>query len=148
MDRLEAAVLAPILLARIHQAREAIARGRAAMVRRDMKGGAAEVAAARGALEGLRYAGAMSRATFHLDVGSELLRGGALLAARDQTQRALRDLRLALDAGPEEDRAELRQISDEVRGIWRRMGRVVGGDDARLEAAGRRVDALRRRQRE
>jgi hypothetical protein len=147
LERLETAVLAPALLERIRQAREAIARGRAAMVRRDMKGGAAEVETARAALAAVRQAGALSRATFALAVGSELLHGGAILAARDQTQRALRDLRLAIESGPEEDRAELQQLRDEVAAIWRRMRRVDEEDVAKLEAASRRVDALRRRQR-
>jgi hypothetical protein len=147
LEHLEAAVLAPALLARIREARQAIARGRAAMVRRDMKGGAAEVAAAGAALGGVRYSGALSRATFALAVGSELLRDGALIAARDQARRALRDLRLAIEVGPEEGRAELQQARDEVAAIWKRMRRVVEGDDAKLEAAGRRVDAVRRRQR-
>ena len=60
LDRLESAVLPTLLSARITEFREAIARGRDAMVRRDMETGRAEVASARQALDGLHLAGALS----------------------------------------------------------------------------------------
>ncbi|HEU4402323.1 MAG TPA: hypothetical protein VFT43_09475, partial [Candidatus Polarisedimenticolia bacterium] len=117
-DRLEAAVLAPVLLARAREARAAIARGRTAMVRRDLKGGAAEVQAARRAIDGLSYAGALSRSLFALRVGSELLAQRALVAARDQVQKGLRDLRHAADLAPEAQRDPLEQAYARGSEIW------------------------------
>src|SRR5438552_3670364 len=70
LDRFAASILAPVLSARLREARQAIGRARTAMVRNDMAMGRTEVGAARRALDGLRYAGALSRALFALQIGS------------------------------------------------------------------------------
>ncbi len=134
---LEVAVLPAVLLARVREAREAIARGRTAMVRRDMQAGLSEAAAARRALDGLTYAGTLSRALFALTVGSELLAERASLAARDQIQKALRDLKLAVELAPEPRRGVLQAAREEVLAVWKRINRPLDGDAAKLlEIAG------------
>ncbi len=148
IDRFDASVLPRVLLKRIQEGRQGVARARTAMVRSDMKGGAEEVAGIRRALDGLRYAGALSRAVFGLGLGSELLQQGALVAARDQVQRALRDLRVAGELGSGRDgSAALEQARSAAEEVWRRITRPQEGDAARLLDARQAIDAIRRRQR-
>jgi hypothetical protein len=146
LDDLERAVLPAVLLSRVREAREAIARGRAVMVRRDMQAGIAEVAAARQALDGLTYAGALSRALFALTIASELLAERASLAARDQIQKGLRDLKLAVEQAPEPRRAALQAARDEAFGLWKRINRPLDGDAAKLAEIARTVESIRSQQ--
>jgi hypothetical protein len=143
IERLEGAILAPVLLARLDEARKGIERARAAMVRRDMAAGRTEIAAARRALEGLHYCGALSRAQFALRIGSELLRDGTSLAARDQVQKASRDLRLAASLAPEPRREALEQARERLLEVWRRINRPQTGDAKRLEELGHQVESIR-----
>jgi hypothetical protein len=143
IDRLESSVLGTVLLARLGEARQAIGRARAAMVRRDMATGRAEVEAARRAIDGLHYCGALSRALFALRIGSELLRDGASVAARDQVQRASRDLRLAAGLAPEPGRQAIEETRAGVLEVWRRINRPLAGDSERLEEAARQVETIR-----
>jgi len=134
LDRLESAVLPTLLSARITEFRGAIARGRDAMVRRDMETGRAEVASARQALDGLRLAGALSRTLFSLRVGSEMMDSSAMIAARDHFNRALKDLRRAVELAPDPLRADLDGARERIEEIWKRLNRPQEGDlDAVLE---------------
>jgi hypothetical protein len=145
LERLDRAVLAGVLLDRLDASRRAIARARAALVRRDLKGGAPEIAAARAGLSGLAYAGALGRAALTLTIGSELLREGALIAARDQARQAARDLRLACDLAPPSERAALETLRDEATALWRRMNRPQAEDADRLAGVAAAVAAARER---
>jgi hypothetical protein len=146
LERFEGAILPSVLQARIDEARKAIARGRSAMVRRDMKAGAAEVETATRSINGLRYAAALSRARFAMTIGSELLAERAILAARDQIQKALGDLEVAIDLAPEERRAALQESRGAAKEIWRRIQRPLQGDPEKLEEIGRTIEELRKRQ--
>jgi hypothetical protein len=143
--RLDLAVLAPTLRARLEEARAALTRARAAMVRRDLQAGAPDIAAARRALDGWRYAGALNRASLAFVVGGELLRENALIAAQEQARRGLREVRLAADLADGNDRPVLEVVHEEASEVWRRMGRPRGGDAERLAEALARIDALRLR---
>ncbi len=147
LDRLEAATLAPVLLARLREARDGISRGRLAMVRRDMQEGRAQVAAARRACDGLEYAGALSRASFALSVGSELLASDSVIAARDQIQKALRDLRRAVAAVPGGKHEALEQARAEASEVWKRSGKTSAAEAGRLAEIARRVETVRLQQR-
>jgi hypothetical protein len=147
LDRLEAATLVPVLLARLREARDGISRGRLAMVRRDMKEGRAQVAAARRACDGLEYAGALSRASFALSVGSELLASDSVIAARDQIQKALRDLKRAAAAAPVGQQAALEQARAEADEIWKRSGRSSAAEAGKLADIARKVETVRLQQR-
>jgi hypothetical protein len=147
LDRLEAATLAPVLLARLREARDGISRGRLAMVRRDMKEGRAQVAAARRACDGLEYAGALSRASFALSVGSELLASDSVIAARDQIQKALRDLRRAAASAPVGQQAALEQARAEAAEVWKRSGRSSAAEAGKLADIARKVETVRLLQR-
>jgi hypothetical protein len=147
LDRLEAATLAPVLLARLREARDGISRGRLAMVRRDLKEGRTQVAAARRACDGLEYAGALSRASFALSVGSELLASASIIAARDQIQKALRDLRRAAASAPVGQQAALEQARAEAAEVWKRSGRSSPAEAVKLADIARKVEAVRLRQR-
>lgn len=146
LDRFEAAILPRVLVARIGEARKAIAQGRTALVRRDMKAGAAEVAAAKRSIDGLHYAAALSRARFAMSIGSELLASRASLAARDQIQKALRDLELAIELAPGERRAALEEARRAALEIWRRVNRPLEGDPQKLEEVSRTIEELRKQQ--
>jgi len=146
LDRFEGAILPAVLLTRIGEARKAVARGRSAMVRRDMKAGAAEVTAAKSSIDRLHYAAALSRARFAMSIGSELLADRALLAARDQIQKALRDLELAIELAPEERRAALQESRGAALEIWRRVNRPLQGDPEKLEEISRKIEELRKQQ--
>ena len=147
LDRLEAATLAPVLLARLREARDGISRGRLAMVRRDMREGRAQVAAARRACDGLEYAGALSRASFALSVGSELLASDSVIAARDQIQKALRDLRRAAASAPVGQQAALEQARAEAAEVWKRSGKINAAEAGKLADIARRVETVRLQQR-
>ena len=147
LDRLEKATLVPVLLARLREARDGINRGRLSMVKRDMETGRAQVAAARRACEGLDYAGALSRASFALSVGSELLASNSVIAARDQVQKALRELRHASEVAPDAQRAALEQARVEAADVWKRSARASTVEAAKLAEISRRVEAVRLEQR-
>lgn len=146
LDTLEAAILPATLLAHLRGAREATTRGRKAMARRDAKGGAAAIADLQGFLQGLRYAGALSRALFALRVGSELLREDALLAAKDQIRRSLGDLKLAIATAPESQRGALEEVRRRTFDVWKRMTRPEEEDAGRLQTLGEDLAAIRARQ--
>ncbi len=143
---LEAAILAPVLAARLDEARRAVALGRAAMVRRDMAGGKSAARAARTALDGLRYAGALSQALFALRVSTDLIEVGATLAARDQVRKGLKGLRLASEVGPEKEREPLRQAYEQCRAVWRRMNKPHAADTATLGEIAAAIQTIRERQ--
>ena len=149
LDRLEKATLVPVLLARLREARDGISRGRLAMVRRDMNAGRVQVAAARRACDGLEYAGALSRASFALSVGSELLAANSVIAARDQIQKALREMRHASEFASDAQRATLEQARAEAADIWKRSARARAStvEAPKLADVSRRVEAVRLEQR-
>jgi hypothetical protein len=146
LARFEDAILAPILLARVREARQAIARTRTDMVRRDMATGAKDAETARRSLDRLRYGGALSRALFGLRTGSELLQGGAGITARDQVQKALVALRTASTYAPDARRADLEKARAEAAEVWKHMTRTRDGDADRLAAVARTVEEIRRQQ--
>jgi hypothetical protein len=147
LDRFEAATLVPVLQERIREARAAVAKGRALLVRNDMKGASKEIAASRTAFDGLTYAGALSRSRYGLLVASELLRDKALLAARDQAQKGLRDLKLALPLAPEPALQSLVKAQEDATAVWKRINRPAEGDSEILSAASDAVEAVRQQQR-
>jgi hypothetical protein len=143
LTRLEAATLAPALQSRLRAAHEAVARGRTMMVRNDMKGGRTEVDAARAALDGVAYVGALSGARYGLMVAAELLRDRALLAARDQAQKGLRDLRTAIELAPEAVKPALTEVQTEAAAIWRRINHAEPADADRLAADSESIETVR-----
>ena len=143
LDQFEAATLAPALLARLRETRQAVARARTVLVRGDLKGGRREVASARASFDGLTYAGALSRSHYGLLVASELLRDRALLAARDQAQKGLRDLRLAIPLAPEAARDSLLRAQEEATTVWRRINRPAEGDADLLAGASGVIEGAR-----
>ena len=146
LDRFDASILAPVLLARVREARAAVARARQAMVMNNMKDGLARILEARRAMGGLAYAGALSRASFSLAMGSELLGSKSVIAARDQLNKALRDLKLAAASAPDEESTKLVEARAETVEIWKRSGRAAAGDPARLAELALAVDAIRMKQ--
>ena len=146
LDRFDASVLAPVLLARLGETRAAVARARQAMVRNNMPDGKARIAEARRAFNGLIHAGALSRACYALSIGAEILQGGSILTARDQLEKAMRDLKLAAETGPDDSRTVLEQVRAETSEIWKRSGRAAPGDAGRLAAIAHDVDTLRLQQ--
>lgn len=146
LDRFDSSILAPVLLARLREAREAIARARQAMVRNNMQDGRARIAEARRAMNGLAYAGAVSRASYSLAIGAELLESDSVIAARDQLQKALRDLKTAAAVGPDESRPALEEMRAQTAEIWKRSGRANQTDAGHLVDLARRVDAIRLQQ--
>lgn len=147
LDRFEAATLVPVLQERLREARAAVAKGRGLLVRNDMKGARKAIAASRAALDGLTYAGALSRSRYGLLVASELLRDKALLAAKDQAQKGLRDLKLALPLAPEPALPSLAKAQEDATAVWKRMNRPAQGDAEILSAASDAVEAARQQQR-
>jgi hypothetical protein len=136
LERFELSLLPKILRARVTEVREAIDRARTAMVRQDMEAGREEVAAARRALNGLRLAGALSRALFALRIGSEMIGGSATLAAQDHLYRALRALATAVEVAPDALRTDLEEARGRVLEIAKRLSRPQEGDlEALLEVA-------------
>ena len=128
LDRLESAVLPTLLSTRITEFREAIARGRDAMVRRDMETGRAEIESARQALDGLRLAGALSRTLFSLRISSEMMDSSATIAARDHLNRALKDLRKAVELASDPLRTDLDGARERIEAVWKRLSRPQEGD--------------------
>jgi hypothetical protein len=147
LDRLEKATLAPVLLARLKEARDGTSRARLAMVKHDMEGGRAQVAAARAACQGLEYAGALSRASFALSVGSELLASKSVIAGRDQIQKATRELRRAAEVAPAPQRALLDQARAEAADVWKQSARASAVEATKLADIARRVETIRLEQR-
>lgn len=143
IDRFDGSIRTPILQKRLQEARAAVGRARTMMVRRDMAAGTTAVAAIRSALDGLKYAGALSRALFGIQVGSEFLAQGALIAARDHVQRALREIRTAVEIGPKAQGPELGDAEAKVEEVWRRISRPQAGDASKLHEAERTIESLR-----
>lgn len=143
LNRLEAATLAPALQSRLRAAHEAVARGRTMMVRNDMKGGRTEVDAARAAVNAIAYIGALSGARYGLMVAAELLRDRALLAARDQSQKGLRDLRAAIEVAPEAAKPALAGAQTDATEVWRRINHAEPGDADRFAAASEAIETVR-----
>ena len=146
LDRFESSILAPVLLARVREARAAVARARQAMVHNNMQDGRARIAEVRRALNGLIYAGALSRSAFALAMGAELLESGSVIAARDQMQKALRDLKLAAEVGPDDARPALEEARAQTVEIWKRSGHASKEDAARLAELARSIEAIRLKQ--
>jgi hypothetical protein len=146
LDRFDAAILAPVLLARVRETRDAVSRARQAMVRNNMPDGKARIAEARRAFNGLVHAGALSRACYSLSIGAEILQGGSILTARDQIEKAMRDLKLASETGPDDSRAFLDEARAQTNEIWKRSGRAEPGDAGHLADLAREVDAVRLKQ--
>jgi len=145
IGRLEATVQAPYLADRLRDARAAIARGRAAMVRNDMKAGRREVVAARVALGRMDYAASLGQARHGLLVAAELLRDGSFLTAREQARQGIRAVRNALGRAPEPDVETLNTAEATANDVWRRLSRPDPGDPGRLEAAAEQIETLRQR---
>lgn len=143
LDKMESAILAPILLAHLRSAREAISRGRAAMVRRDMSIGEEEVTAAQRSLGALRYAGSLSRALFALRMGSELLADGVGVAARDHVRKGIREVRDAIELAPDGQLDDLKSARDELEDVWRRMSRPKPEDAERLASIALTMESVR-----
>jgi hypothetical protein len=146
LDRFDASILAPVLLARLRETRSAVARARQAMVRNNMPDGKTRIAEARRAFNGLVHAGALSRACYALSIGAEILQGGSILTARDQLEKAMRELKLAAETGPDDSRAFLEQARAQTSEIWKRSGRAAPEDAGRLADLAHDVDALRLKQ--
>ncbi|PYT17596.1 MAG: hypothetical protein DMF51_02025 [Acidobacteria bacterium] len=147
LDRFEAAVLAPVLLARLRETREAISRARLAMVHRNMQEGRAQILAARHGLGGLEYAGALSRASFSLSIGAELLASDSVIAGRDQVLKASRELRRAVEVAPDDTRAALEEARVQAGAIWKRSGRASKEAGSQLAELAKKVETIRRQQR-
>ena len=146
LDRFDASVLAPVMLARVREARDAIARARRAMVYNNMQDGRQRIAEVRRALSGLFHAGALSRVVFALSIGAEMLEAGSVISAKDQLQKALRDLKLAAETAPEEVRPALEQTRATISDIWKRASRATPDDVKRAAELARTVDAIRLKQ--
>jgi hypothetical protein len=145
IGRLEATVQAPYLADRLRDARAAITRGRAAMVRNDMKTGRKEIVAARVALGRMGYAASLGQARHGLLVAAELLRDGAFLTAREQARQGIHAIRAALGRAPEPDVETLNIAESTANEVWRRLSKPDPGDPGRLEAAADQIETLRRR---
>lgn len=146
LDRFDASILAPVMLARVREARDAIGRARQAMVYNNMPNGQARIGEVRRALSGLFHAGALSRSVFALAIGAEMLEAGSIISAKDQLQRALRDLKLAAETGPQEVRPALEEARATTSDIWKRASRATPDDVKRTAELARGVDAIRLKQ--
>jgi len=135
LDRFDASILAPVLLARVHEARAAVGRARQAMVRNNMPDGRARIAEIRRAFGGLLYAGALARASYSLTIGSELLSSGSIITARDQ-----------MGAAPDDTRTALEGALAQTIEIWKRSGHAATGDGDRLAELARTIDGVRMKQ--
>ncbi len=145
VDRLEATVLPRYLHDRLADARAAIARGRQAMVRRDMKTGRKEIDAARIAMGRLDYASALSQARYACIVGAELAQENAYLVAREQMQDGLRQMARALRRAPEADVEPLNEAQAAVAEVWRRLSKPQPGDPEKVAKAAGSIETLRQR---
>jgi len=146
LDRLESSILAPVILARVREARAAVARARQSMVHNNMQEGRARIAEVRRALNGLLYAGALSRSAFALAMGAELLESGSVIAARDQMQKAMRDLKLAAEVGPDDTHPALEEARAKTVEIWKRSGHALKEDAPRLAELARTIESIRLKQ--
>jgi hypothetical protein len=144
VQQMDEATFAAPIADRCRDTREAMGRARKAIGRNDVAGGMKEVDGAKAALARIDYGGQLARARSGLLLASELLRDGAFLAARDQTQRGLKELSEAIEAAPEADREALKASQEEARTVWRRMSRAEKEDPDRLAAASERLETLRR----
>jgi len=144
LRQMDEATLAGAIAADCRDIREATARARKAVGRNDIAGARKEIDAANALLTRLDYGGMLTRARSGLLLASELLRDGAFLAARDQTQRGLRELSAALESAPEQDKEALTTAQEEARTVWRRMNKAEKEDPDRLALASDRVETLRR----
>jgi hypothetical protein len=144
LQQMDEATSASAIAAGCAEIRAAMGRARKAMGRNDAVAGGKEVEAANAALARIDYGGRLARARSGLLLASELLRDGAFLAARDQTQRGLRELAGAIESAPAADRDALTTAQEETRTVWRRMSRAEKEDPDRLAAASDRVETLRR----
>ena len=147
LEAMDEATLAGPVAARSKEVREAMGRTRKAMGRNDASGGRKEMDAAVAALARIDYGGLLSRARSGLQLASELLRDGATLAARDQTQKGLKELAEAIPIAPEADKEPLTKSQEEARAVWRRLNRAGKDDPDLLAAASERIETLRRAQR-
>lgn len=143
LHQLDSAVLAPLLMAHIKAAREAIAGGRAAMVGRNMEAGRNETEAARAAIEGLRLSAALSQAVFGLQIASEFIADGYGMAARDQLRGGGRALRQALEVAPKEYQEDLGRADEDVRGVLDRLDEPLPEDPDTLDSALETIKAVR-----
>jgi hypothetical protein len=146
LDRFDSSILAPVLLARVREAREAIVRARQSMVHNNMQEGRTRIGEVRRALNGLIFAGALSRVVFALAMGAEVLETDSGIAGRDQLQKALRDLKLAAEVGPDDARPVLEECRTQTLEIWKRAGRATEEDVRRLAELARKLDAIRMKQ--
>jgi hypothetical protein len=147
LEEMDLATLAGPIAARARETREAMGRTRKAMGRNDAIGGRKELDAAVAAFRRIDYGGRLARARSGLQLASELLRDGAFLAARDQTQRGLREVAGAIPIAPEADRETLTRAQEDARIVWRRLSRAEKDDADRLAAASDLVETLRLAQR-
>ena len=147
LEDMDQATLAGPIAARCKDVREAMGRTRKAMGKNDAVGGRKELDAAVAALSRIDYGGVLSRARSGLQLASELLRDGATLAARDQTQRGLKELAAAIPIAPAADKEPLTQAQEEARTVWRRVSKPEKDDPDLLAAASERIETLRRAQR-
>jgi len=145
IGRLEAAIQATFLADRLRDARAAIARGRAAMVRNDLKTGRKEIVAARVALGRMDYAASLGQARHGLMLAAELLRDGSFLTAREQARQGIRAIRAALGRAPEPDVETLEAAQAAANEAWGRLARPDPGDPGRLETAADQIETLRQR---
>jgi hypothetical protein len=143
LDRFEGSILAPVLLARVREARAAVARSRQAMVRNNMQDGRARIAEIRRAYDGLVLTGALGRASYSLSLGSELLQGGSIITARDQMQKGIRDLKLAVASDPGDSRGVLEDALARTIEIWKRSGHRRADDAALLAESASAVENVR-----
>jgi hypothetical protein len=144
LRQMDEATLAGPIASGCRDIKEATARARKALGRNDIPGGRKEIEAATALLARLDYGGMLARARSGLILASELLGDGAILAARDQTQRGLRELSAALLIAPEADKEALTSAQEDARTVWRRMNRPEKDDPGKLAAASDRVETLRR----
>jgi len=132
---LDSALLAPVLMARITAARDAIAGGRTAMVGRNMEAGRSQAESARKAIEGLRFAAAVSQAVFNLEITSEFIADGYGVAARDHLRGGERALRTAVAVAQGDLQADLQRADEVVKGILDRLSSPLPEDPGALEGA-------------
>ncbi|HKB08005.1 MAG TPA: hypothetical protein VKF61_07005 [Candidatus Polarisedimenticolia bacterium] len=146
LDRFDASILAPVMLTRVREARDAVAKARQAMVKNNMPDGQKRIGEVRRALSGLFHAGALSRVVFALSIGAEMLEAGSVISAKDQLQKALRDLKLAAETAPEDVRPVLEQTRATTSDIWKRASHATPDDVKRIGELARTVDAIRLKQ--
>lgn len=143
LEQFEAAMKHDILIKRLREAREATARARTAMVRNDMPGGREEIEAALTAVNGLRFAGTLSRALFAMQLGIEFVEGGVAGAAKGQVQKALQEMRLGVERAPETQRDEFAATRETLLVVWKRMSRPEEGDLDTLKSVTQNLEEMR-----